>query len=106
MPHPSHRELNPLDSPKHIEHLQVLPRCVGRDDDVNWRVNTVLEREHIPANITMGWIEHACVETTEDIVALVLCVGAANRVLELRSEVVPVDGVCGTLEVGGEALHE
>ena len=50
----------------------------------------------------MRVLEHARVEPAEHVWRVVLRVGGADGLLELRGEVVPVEGVGGAGEVGAE----
>ena len=50
-----------------IEELEVLDDCCRIEHGVDRRVDLILEREDIPANLPMRVLEHASVEPSEHI---------------------------------------
>src|ERR1700722_16495982 len=76
-------ELNALDAPEEVEDLQVLFRAERGDDDVDWGVDLVFQGEDIPANLAVTQLEHAGIETAQDVGGVVLGIRVADSVFEL-----------------------
>lgn len=81
-----------------IEQLQILDHRIRVEYRIDRCIHFVFEGKDIPADFAMGVLEHACVESAEDVRGVVLGIGGADRCFERRGQVMSIEGVCGASE--------
>nr|GFD52382.1 hypothetical protein [Tanacetum cinerariifolium] len=88
-----------LDPPQEIKDFEILPPGPGGHDDVQRRVDAVLQGEDVPANLTVTELQHARIQAPQDVCIVVLRVGVADGMLQLGRERMSILAVRRSVQV-------
>jgi hypothetical protein len=88
------------------EELFVVHSRIRVDDGVDRRIEAVLERKHVPAQLAVRVLEHACVQPAENVRPVAGRTRRAHRALKRSSKDVSVERVRRLGEAWPERIHE
>jgi hypothetical protein len=81
-----------------LEHLKISLHALGIEHRVQRRVDFVLQREDVPADLALSELEHAGVEAAKSVGVVGGGRRASKRRLQSSGEVVAVEEVGGAIE--------